>query len=308
MLRSICFGMSAFLLLSTINMQKAESQFAAATKVVRAMTALRTGAATVRTVRGAQAIANFTVRSRAFPELRTLLIGNNVVVAPGASLATIFNLIESHQGDVTLMEQVAPIMDMFNVEFDSAFQRDLAAARSTTIGSSEGTGFSENDYAFETFEQPASIVAQDQLAIYPSSVAAQVATENANYKNVITAVRDALVTRASSFGLPQLSGLADRLSAHLTALVDNQHVNLLGSRAEECISDWEAPYNTAVRNMVNIMLAVRNNTGTYASAADQMLKSMHGLFGGVLAELQGRLGVLTSNRCKIYDRRLAVSA
>ena len=307
MLRSICFGMSAFLLLSTINMQKAESQFAAA-RVVRAMTALRTGAATVRTVRGAQAIANFTLRSRVFPQLRALLVGNNVVVAPGATLATIFNLIESNQGNDTLMQQLNVPLDMLNVEFKSAFQGDLAAAKLTNIGSNEGTGFDEKHYAFETFEQPAGVVTQDQLAGYAPQVAAQVATEKANYKNVITAVRDALVTRASNFGLPQLSGLADRLSAHLTALVDNQHVNLLGSRAEECIGNWEASYNAAVRNMVNIMLAVRNSTGTYASAADQMLKSMHGLFGGVLAELQGRLGVLTSNRCKIYDRRLAVSA
>ena len=163
--------------------------------------------------------------------------------------------------------------------------------------------FSEENFAFE---EP-NVDVTDVIAAQPldTQVADQLAVEKSNFRVVIDAVRNALVTRASDFGMPQMFGLADRLHTHLTRLVDNQHINLLGSRAEECVRTWGASYNSAVRNMANILLAVAPNTSTYSSAKDQMLKGMHTLFGGALAELQGRLNVLTSDRCSIYSPQLA---
>ena len=306
MFRSICFSVSALLLLGTLNIQKAQSNSRAVLGIVEGV---RTAAAAVRSVRGAQAIANFTTRSRAFPQIRALLIGNNVVVAPGANLATVLRLLESHQENVVLMQQVAPVMQMFNVEFESAFQRDLASVRSTAIGSGDGIA-EEGDFAFDVPETQAAADPVEAYAFVAEqpAVAGQLATERSNYRNVITAFKDALLTRASNFGLPQLSSIAERVHTHLNALVNNNHVNLLGARAEECVLGWGQRYNSAVNNMVSILLAVQNNTATYASAADQMLKAMHGLFGGLLAELQGRLSTLTSDRCRIYSDRLAVSA
>ena len=307
MLRSICFGMSAFLLLSTVNIQKAESN--SRVVVAEALKAVRATAATVRTVRGAQAITNFTLRSRAFPQLRALLVSNNVVVPAGANLRTVLRLLASasRPGNEDFMGDVAMDLFAFNLEFRTAFQRDIAAAESTAVGRSDGTGLNEDAYAFETFEQPAGVVTQDQLAIYPSSVADQMATEKSNYKNVITAFRDALLTRASNFGLPQLSGLAERVYTHLNTLVDRSHIMLLGARAEECTLRWGESYNSAVQNKVSILLGVPNHVRTYASAADYMLKAMYNLFKEGVALLQGRLNIIV-NRCGIYSSQLPVSA
>ena len=309
MLRSVCFSLSAFLLLGILNIQHAQAQRAVA-QAVRAVRAAMSVTTQVRgPIRGSQAISNFTRNSRVLPELRAIMASNNIPVQ-GASISAILQTIEAHQANAQFVQQAAPLLNMLHREATTTFQADIAAARSASFGmTGTGTKGTGGQGLWRDTNANVNVIDVDvDVAQLEPQVADQIATERSNFRVVIGAVRDALMKRAADFGVPQFSGLAGRLHSHLTALADRAHLALLGSRAEECITRWEATYNTAVSNMTNILLAVRDDTSTYASAADQMLKAMHTLFGGVLGELQRRLNTLTSDRCSIYSPDLTGGA
>lgn len=297
MLRLIYVSLSAFLLLSTVGIQNVQAQGAVGTAVRSVTRGAQVLQGLARIQRGAQGVARFN--SLVGPQIMQIASQAGIV---GVNLAQVIEQIEA-SGNATLQAQVAPLYSMLTLEV-TRFERELQSIQSSgknNIGSEDL--FNEENFAFEE-PSVADVIAAQPLE---NQVADQLATEKSNFRVVIDAVRDAFVTRAFNFGVPQMSGLGERLHTHLTRLVNSQHLNLLGSRAEECVRTWEASYNSAVSNMASILLAVAPDTSTYSFAKDQMLKAMHTLFGGALAELQGRLNVLTSDRCNIYSHQLAAA-
>ena len=293
MLRLIYVSFSAFLLLSTVGVQNVQGDG-------RVWTALRV----FRALSPPQQMAvteSYAARSLFF------IAGRNGITA--ASQVTVGTLAAAEVFDSILVEMMngSPSMAMLTAgrrtELFGNLERELSLR---PTGRNNVGILQESDFALPT--DTANAV--DVIAAQPldNQEADELATQKTNFEVVIDAVRGALVNRAANFEMPQMFGRANRLHTHLTHLVNKYHIMLLGNRAEECVRTWDAPYNSAVNNLVTILLAVSPDTSTYSSAKDQMLKAMQRLFIEPFAELLRRLNIIADPvKCGMVNPQFATT-
>ena len=331
MLRLIYVSFSAFLLLSTVDIQNAQGQVPRRLGLGVVSKTLQVGAAFVRAQQAAARGVSISMTSSVAQQITQFASNAGMAVYPGLQFIDVINWAVASNNQ-QLYASIA------NQDLHTALGRDLTQlemelgqlAQAELGANNVGLGQGRNDYTFYTENTTPNLDVASAIIIQPLNGprAGYMATQRANFMAVINAFVAALKTRAANFALPQMYTRANRLGAQLGNLVRKNQLQLLGIQAEQCLRQWGVEFQTAVDNLVTILLSVPDTTRTMVEATDHILQAMYRLFYdgtqrvgqqavtgarwvGKLSQdiyraLVVRLNIIVNPPCDILSRQLAV--